>query len=105
MTEADFMRLAVAKTRAGIAVRAGNEGPRARAARAVVLPVHDEPAVHVDRLPGHVPGPRGRQEHGHRGHVVRLLPAAQGYDPADLLAGPFLVTLPPALRLPARPGL
>src|SRR5688500_18065787 len=47
-------------------------------------PVHDKPAVHIQRLPADVAGARRREEDCHGCHILRLLPPAQRNDAANL---------------------
>jgi hypothetical protein len=68
-----------------------------------------KPAVHIDRLPRYVLGPRGGEKDRHRGDILGLLPAAQGNHAADLVVPPFfegealLGGLLPRPCLPDRP--
>src|SRR5690348_10020468 len=72
---------------------------------ALTRSAHTKAAVHIDALSGDIMGPCRRQENGHRGNILRLLPAPQRHDAADLVAGPLLVALAALLRLLARPRL
>lgn len=67
--------------------------------------MHDEPAIHVDRLTGHVAGTFGRKKDDHIGDVLRGLPPLERNDLLNLAFGPLFVAQFPLIGLQVAPGL